>query len=351
MKNLTNQGILCLLFVVSGALYSQTPTPVPCSSGTLFNADLTDYITVPNTPFINEQNTKNRTIEFWFKTDDITSKQVMYEEGGNVNAIAIYLEDGRIYLGAYRRQQDGTPGERRFFRSGTTIQAATWYHVAFSIEGPAGAANTDNMTYQWYLNGAEQDPQTGPVVDTHTGEISLARNGSSLMFPPTNSGWTASGGSGSETSTSVLTEDDDPSNFTGNIALFRIWNVARDSTQINDNKSTLLTPLTSGSSLVAYLDQETVYYQASGQTAPTSEVSLNLKIAYFTIPNTDAINLQDTNNRTIEFRFKADDMTTKQVLYEEGGNVNAFTIYIEDGRLYLGAYRSEADTPANRRFF
>lgn len=57
----------------------------------------------------------------------------------------------------------------------------------------------------------------------------------------------------------------------------------------------------------------------------TAFVSVNTQ--FTTIPNTDAINLQNTRNRTIEFRFRATDLVNRQVLYEEGGNTNAILLW------------------------
>ena len=86
---------LIILFFLGLSLHAQ----IPCSSGFQGNG-VEDFITIPNTDAINLQNTRDRTIEFWFNTSDITTRQVIYEEGAQVNAIYFYLESGRIYLGA-----------------------------------------------------------------------------------------------------------------------------------------------------------------------------------------------------------------------------------------------------------
>ena len=62
---------------------------IPCSSGFTLNGS-DDYITVPNTDAINLQNTEDRTIEFWFKASDITTRQVLYEEGAQVNTLLFF---------------------------------------------------------------------------------------------------------------------------------------------------------------------------------------------------------------------------------------------------------------------
>ena len=331
------------LFFLGFLMQAQTP----CSSGFQGNG-VEDFITIPNTDAINLQNTRDRTIEFWFKTSDITTRQVMYEEGAQVNAFVIYLEGGRVYLGAFR--DDGTATtDRRWFRSGTgDIEADQWNHVALTLED----TTSPDLTLKWFLNGVEQDSQDGLQVNTHSGEISFARNGSGMRYPSSLvSNWTSSsvGGSTSETYNNTLTgSDSSNNNYAGNIALFRIWNVARTESEIDTNKSTLLT---SGTDLVAYLDQDRIYYQPDGATEISLTAFVSVNSQFTTIPNTDAINLQNTRDRTVEFRFRATDMTTRQVLYEEGGNVNAITAFIEDGRFYFGIYRSNADAAANRRFF
>ncbi|MBL4904482.1 MAG: T9SS type A sorting domain-containing protein [Flavobacteriaceae bacterium] len=66
------------------------------------------------------------------------------------------------------------------------------------------------------------------------------------------------------------------------------------------------------------------------------------------IPDTDNINQKSVLNRTIEFWFKAKDVNTKQVLYEEGGGSKAFLFYLEGGRVYCGAVKN---SPTEGRFF
>ena len=53
------------------------------------------------------------------------------------------------------------------------------------------------------------------------------------------------------------------------------------------------------------------------------------------VSDADLINLDDTTARTVELVFNADDVTGRQVLYEEGANVNGFTIYLDGDVLYV----------------
>ena len=121
-----------------------------------------------------------------------------------------------------------------FFRTATgDIEVDTWHHVALTLE------NAD--TFKWYLNGVEKDVQDGLMVNIHTGDVSLGRNGGGIRYPSTLvSNWTDSsvGSSTSETYNHTFTSQDNAdNNYSGSISLFRIWNVARTQTQVATNKS------------------------------------------------------------------------------------------------------------------
>ncbi|QNM84700.1 T9SS type A sorting domain-containing protein [Polaribacter pectinis] len=259
MKNIKNHFPIILIFI-SHFVFSQ----IPCSSG--FTANGTnDFIEVPSTTFINSNNTAvaNRSFEFWFKTSDITTKQLIYEEGGGVNAFTIHIEAGRIYSGQYIDNAASAP-VRLYFRSGAgEISVDKWHHFAYTLNS--------GSTAKWYLDGVEQDSQTAFAVKKHTGDINFARSGGNMKYPSSLvSDWNASsiGSSTSENYTAGFTGNiTSPFYFSGDISLFRIWNVARTQTEIDTNKSTYLT---SGTSLVAYQDGEEINYQATGAAAPTS---------------------------------------------------------------------------------
>lgn len=224
----------------------------PCDLGYELNG-LNDRITIPNTTYINSNNTAvaNRTIETWFKVDDASSRQIIYEEGAQVNAIMFYVEGDRFYCGGFR--SNGSTSE--FFRSASgDILDDTWYHVAFVMSTSGGTT-----TFLWYLDGVLQDSQTAFTVPKHTGNISLGRNGGNMRYPNCGT-WSASSVTGSSTEhcTNTMTSGSTTKYyFDGNIWGFRIWNSVRTSTEINDN---INSELSSGTNLVAYLDDDDVEY-------------------------------------------------------------------------------------------
>ena len=66
-----------------------------------------------------------------------------------------------------------------------------------------------------------------------------------------------------------------------------------------------------------------------------------------TIPNHPSINTTPQPLRSVELVFNADTTMGRQVLYEEGGTTNSFSIYIFNGSLYVNARNSTGLGPLN----
>lgn len=93
-----------------------------------------------------------RTTILAFRTGtDITTRQILYEQGGNVRGLNIYIFGGELYMGAYDliNDPDGTPAWGYTYTS-VPVQANTVYVVSHLFDGPLGAT-TGNIT--GYLNG------------------------------------------------------------------------------------------------------------------------------------------------------------------------------------------------------
>jgi len=52
------------------------------------------------------------------------------------------------------------------------------------------------------------------------------------------------------------------------------------------------------------------------------------------VPNSALINTGNVPERTVELVFTADDVNSRQILWEEGGGTNSLSIYIDNGRVY-----------------
>ena len=127
-----------------------------------------DRVRIPNSSLINTTAHGERTIELVFNADNLSGRQVLYEEGGGTNALAIYIEDGRVYVNG-RDAGDWGP-----FTINRPISAGQTYHVALVLDEPNGEL-------RGYLDGELMG--TGTVTRTlssHSGGIGIGRmNGAS----------------------------------------------------------------------------------------------------------------------------------------------------------------------------
>lgn len=78
-----------------------------------------------------------------------------------------------------------------------------------------------------------------------------------------------------------------------------------------------------------------------------SSVDFNGTNESVSIPNHAQINAANHAQRSVEVTFNADVTTGRQVIYEEGGATNAFSIYIFNGSLYVTGRDQGAWGPAN----
>ena len=127
-----------------------------------------------------------KTIELWFNADDVSSdvEQVLYEQGGSTRGMALYIRQGKVYVGAHNSNNDdsgvsspwigGTLGNGEDVGAyvSTSIQANTTYHLALVMEGDADGFEG---TMKGYLNGELFGEQGGVGrLFAHTDDISIA---------------------------------------------------------------------------------------------------------------------------------------------------------------------------------
>lgn len=129
-------------------------------------------VNIPNSNLINTDPAgySKRTVELTFQADTLSGKQVLFEEGGTGNAIALYLDDDRIYYAA-RDAGDFGP-----FDISTQIEANKTYQAAFVLDSDAG-------TFTGYLDGnvVGVGTVTKPIA-AHGGAVAIGRNAGGTFF-------------------------------------------------------------------------------------------------------------------------------------------------------------------------
>jgi hypothetical protein len=117
-----------------------------------------DRMSVPSTNLINLGAARSvHTIEAWFSPDDITRRQVIYEQGGTTRGASIYVDGGRVYGGMWNTAND--PSATTPWASGPAFVSAPIavggeYHVVLVLDQPGNAVI-------FYVNGVEAGRVTG----------------------------------------------------------------------------------------------------------------------------------------------------------------------------------------------
>jgi hypothetical protein len=152
---------------------------------------LNDYISVPNSTSINTSTQTQRTVMLKFKPSDISTRQVLYEEGGGTHGLSIYIESGEINAYAW------VSGIAWRVASGVLSGTDEWYHFTYTWNGAS-------QDFKGYLNGNLVDVITGGnSMPAHSGDVRIGSAGS-IRLPDNTTG------SGFA--------------FEGRIDNFRLWN-------------------------------------------------------------------------------------------------------------------------------
>ncbi|WP_419835120.1 LamG domain-containing protein [Endozoicomonas atrinae] len=165
-----------------------------------------DYVAIGDSSEINQYTgtIPERTITLAFKpdaTNTLTSRQFLYDEGGGTNGFNIYIESGKLYLGAW---SEGTGWDGQWLNVDISgIDKSQWHNVSLVL-------NSTDGTLKGYLDGEEFGSTTGQAVNSHAETYLGSQQGSSKLH---NSG-----------TTDYSTEGN---NFHGLIDDVRIYNDAR----------------------------------------------------------------------------------------------------------------------------
>lgn len=215
---------------VNGPTFGAAPLYTGGGNSIDFNG--TDqFIDIPDSNQINTSSQTERTIELVFNADSTTGRQVLYEEGAQVNALAIYIFNDRLYVtgrdaGAWGPADISIP-----------IVAGQTYHVAFTLDSVAG-------DFIGYVDGVEIGRETVTATfPAHSGDIGIGAMNQAAWFHD-----------GSQLGTGFY--------FDGRISDVAIYNDVLDATELANHAEAVLgaTPITPSTENVRFnnvLDQIT----------------------------------------------------------------------------------------------
>ena len=209
-----------------------------------------DFVAIPNSNDINtgSNNHSQKTIEAWFIVNDksVTSrKQTIYEQGGTVRGLNIYVYGGSLYVGGWNEPNSESNWNPGTFLSTNAIENNSWYHVALTLDG--GSSVTNNA-FKGYLNGVQFGSGEGSKLWNHGGDVTIARNKDTKFHD------------GDYNSAKY---------FDGKIDEVRLWNTTRTEAQIASKKDTVLNGDENG--LTSYYN----FQEGSGTVANDTQTQSN----------------------------------------------------------------------------
>jgi hypothetical protein len=315
-----------------------------------FAGSANSYVIIPSDNSIEAQGPYNaKTVELWFKASAplASGKQVLYEQGGEKNGLNIYLDGNSLYAGAYATPVD--PGDTYGTWVNTPILADTIYHVVLVFDG-------SSQTVAGYANGT-----IFGIATTNFTQIETAYRGNGV------------GGVNDYTlfHDGAFTELKGK-NFTGIIDEVALYNRALSPSRIQlhaqgcvaqscqyQEKVDADVPIAYwrlgeliGTTAFNYGSLFDIYgtYNNGVTLGMGSLVALDPDMAagfdgvddFVSIPNHSHINLFGPHvAKTIELWFKADILTGKRILYEQGGIHKGLNIYLNGTQLTVGAWNND----------
>ncbi len=150
-----------------------------------FNYDgVNDYFAVNNHADLNIATVSQRNLTVAIKTsNNITSRQMIYDEGGNIRGMNIFIFNGSLHCGFYNIPNDGD-GPQPYVQVSEPITTNSIYFVSWVFDytnytGPTGP----DGSLKCYVNGVEIGTATTTSrLFSHSGAIGIgAVNGNTVM--------------------------------------------------------------------------------------------------------------------------------------------------------------------------
>ena len=277
-----------------------------------------DWVQIGNSGDINTgSNHTQKTIEAWFEVNnkDLTSyKQTIYEQGGTVRGLNIYIYGGSLYVGGWNEPNGESDWDPGTWLSTSSIQSNTWHHVVLTLNG--GNSVTNNA-FKGYLDGTQFGSGQGSKLWNHPGGIGIARNADTKFH------------TGDYSSARY---------FGGTIDEVRLWNVERTASQIAAKKDTVLAGNESG--LTAYYNfQENTGTTANDtQTQSNNDGSINNGASWTSGPVLSKMNSAAFTNTTINLSsYSNSQLLANNNLTISGSTVNGPGYIVVNGNLSISS--------------
>ena len=278
-----------------------------------------DFVAIPNSNDINtgSNNHSQKTIEAWFSVNDksvASRKQTIYEQGGTVRGLNIYVYGGSLYVGGWNEPNSESNWNPGTFLSTNAIENNSWYHVALTL---GGGSSVTNNAFKGYLNGVQFGSGEGSKLWNHGGDVTIARNKDTKFHD------------GDYNSAKY---------FDGKIDEVRLWNITRTEAQIASKKDTVLNGDENG--LTSYYN----FQEGSGtvandtQTLSNNDGSIKNSPSWTTGPILSKMSNSSYVNETVNLStFSNNQLLINNNITISGSTFNGPGYIVANGNIFISS--------------
>ncbi len=217
---------------------------------------------------------------------DVTTRQTIYEQGGGTRGINIYIEGGQLHMAVWNFAEENWG----YKEVTTSINGNETYDAALILDGVLPA----NGSITGYVNDVSIGTTGGVgLLYAHGDDIGIGQTDGSAVFNGTS--------------------DSAANTFLGTIDGVVQYNEVLSTSDIAQVENNLATP---------------------------DPIFVIEDVAQETVPNDPTINNGGPYaQKTLAVAFTTGtDITSRQVIYEQGGTVRGMSIYIEGGQVHVAAW-------------
>jgi hypothetical protein len=156
----------------NGVLFTTTVPAMSFANYYALNFDgVDDVVAIPDSNDINLGTYPSRTVSVWFNANDVTisnTKQIIWEEGGILQGLNIYLYDGALYAGAWADASSwsGT------WLSTTAVSSGQWHHAALVLDS-SSTNGSEPESLHLYLDGQWVGSGDAAQLAPHIADIGI----------------------------------------------------------------------------------------------------------------------------------------------------------------------------------
>ncbi|MCA9375923.1 MAG: SdiA-regulated domain-containing protein [Candidatus Doudnabacteria bacterium] len=137
-----------------------------------------DYLSFTDSALINKGKHDQRSVSLWFNPDRVDARQVLFEEGGTVRGLNIYIEHGHVYVAGWNEPVAESGWEGTYLDAGA-VEAGVWQQVVLTLDG---TSELREGALKAYLNGQFVAEGAGSALWSHTGDIGVGATNNDTKF-------------------------------------------------------------------------------------------------------------------------------------------------------------------------